>query len=199
VNVVETRLPGVLVIEPRVFRDARGFFLESWHRDRYAEIGIDRAFVQDNVSYSTRGVLRGLHFQNPMPQAKLVSVLHGEIFDVAVDVRSGSPTFGQWVGETLCAESMRQLLIPEGFAHGFVVTGDSALVSYKCTERYFPEYDRCIRWEDPEIGIDWPVLDPALSEKDRSAPRLVELDKAQLHRFSHGGAKRTGTMGSGLE
>jgi dTDP-4-dehydrorhamnose 3,5-epimerase len=186
VKVIETSLPGVLVIEPRVFRDERGFFLESWHAERYAEAGISRRFVQDNVSYSERKVLRGLHFQNPMPQAKLVSVLQGEIFDVAVDLRVGSPTFGRWVGERLCAESMRQLYIPEGFAHGFVVIGEGAVVSYKCTAYYSPEHDRSLRWDDPEIGIAWPVAEPIVSEKDASAPGLGEVGETALFRTASG-------------
>lgn len=181
-KVIETALPGVLLIEPRVFRDPRGFFLESWHAERYADAGIDARFVQDNVSHSARGVLRGLHFQNPRPQAKLVSVLQGEIFDVAVDLRAGSPTFGRWVGERLCAGSMRQLYIPEGFAHGFAVIGEGAVVSYKCTAYYSPEHDRSLRWDDPEIGIDWPVTNPIVSEKDAGAPGLAEVGETALFR-----------------
>jgi dTDP-4-dehydrorhamnose 3,5-epimerase len=175
VKVMETRLPGVRIIEPRVFRDGRGFFLESWHAERYADIGIDKPFVQDNASFSARGVLRGLHFQTPMPQAKLVTVLHGAVYDVAVDLRVGTATFGEWVGVQLSAANMRQLYIPEGFAHGFVVTGEEAVVAYKCTEWYAREHDRSLRWDDPEIGIEWPVSEPILSEKDASAPRLVEV------------------------
>jgi dTDP-4-dehydrorhamnose 3,5-epimerase len=161
VNVLETELSGVLVIEPHVIGDSRGFFMESWNAARYEEHGI-------TDSFSAHGVLRGLHFQNPRAQGKLVSVLRGEVFDVAVDIRVGSPTFGGWTGSTLSEENGRQLWVPPGFAHGFVVTGESALFSYKCTDYYAPEYDRSILWNDPEIGIQWPVENPSLSERDRS-------------------------------
>jgi dTDP-4-dehydrorhamnose 3,5-epimerase len=177
-NVVKTGLPGVLMVEPDVFGDERGFFMESYNRRRYAEHGLEADFVQDNLSYSARGVLRGLHFQNPNPQGKLVSVLQGEVFDVAVDIRVGSPTFGEWVGVTLSAENRRQLYIPEGFAHGFVVTGEAALFHYKCTDFYDPEADGSALWNDPEIGIEWPVEEPVLSGKDRNAPTLRELAAA---------------------
>lgn len=169
-KVTETSLPGVLCVEPRRFHDPRGYFFETFRRDRYESLGLAADFVQDNVSYSTRGVLRGLHYQNPHPQGKLISVLQGEVFDVAVDVRVGSPTFLQWTGMTLSAENGRQLMIPEGFAHGFVVTGDSALVLYKCTEFYRPDCESSIAWNDPALGIDWPIDSPILSEKDRDAP-----------------------------
>jgi len=174
-NVIETRLPGVLILEPRSFRDDRGHFAETWQRERYREAGIEGDFVQDNLSFSRHGVLRGLHFQNPLPQGKLVSVLQGEVWDVAVDVRRDSPTFAQWVGVELSGSSLRQLWIPEGFAHGFVVTGDMALFSYKCTNPYSPEFERSLRWDDPYVGIDWPIPDPVLSEKDAQAPTLREL------------------------
>jgi len=182
-KVTETELPGVLLVEPRIFRDHRGFFFESWSAERYRQAGIPGPFVQDNVSRSSRGVLRGLHFQNPHPQGKLVTVLEGEVFDVAVDLRVGSPTFGKWAGYYLSAENGRQLYIPEGFAHGFVVTSEFAIFSYKCTEYYRPEADRSLRWNDPEIGIEWPVKEPVLSPKDATAPLLNELDTALPYVF----------------
>jgi dTDP-4-dehydrorhamnose 3,5-epimerase len=172
-RVIETRLPGVLILEPRVFRDARGHFAETWQRERYREHGIPAEFVQDNMSFSQHGVLRGLHYQNPQPQGKLVSVLQGAVWDVAVDLRRGSNTFGRWVGVELTGESLRQLWIPEGFAHGFVVTGESALFSYKCTAPYAPEYEHSLRWNDPDLGITWPVDDPVVSAKDAAAPLLA--------------------------
>jgi dTDP-4-dehydrorhamnose 3,5-epimerase len=174
-NVLETELPGVLIIEPKVFGDARGFFLETWQQPRYAAAGLPSRFVQDNASRSARGVLRGLHFQNPYGQGKLVYVLEGEVFDVAVDLRQGSPSFGQWVGATLSGDNKRQLWVPPGFAHGFCVTSESALFAYKCTELYHPETEYTVRWDDPEIGVDWPVQRPLVSDRDRSAPLLSEL------------------------
>ena len=179
-NVVPTELPGVMIVEPKVFGDARGFFMETFQRARYEAAGIPGHFVQDNVSSSRRGVLRGLHFQNPYQQGKLVYVLHGEVFDVAVDVRRGSPTFGRWVGVTLSAENKRQFYVPPGYAHGFCVTSDMALFAYKCTDLYHPETERTVRWNDPEIGIDWPVAQPAVSDRDRAAPLLCELPTLQL-------------------
>lgn len=168
-------LPGVLLIETRIFRDQRGHFLESWNEQRYKEMGIEGPFVQDNISVSARGVLRGLHFQRPYPQAKLVSVLRGEVFDVAVDVRDGSDTFGEWVGAELSAENGRQMYIPEGFAHGFVVTSDFAIFSYKCSEYYHPEAEHTLLWSDSDLAIGWPTLCPVLSEKDRAGVRLRNL------------------------
>lgn len=169
-TISSTDLPDVLRIERRVFRDDRGWFVESWNADRYTEAGIAEGFVQDNVSFSQHGVLRGLHLQrDPYAQGKLVSVLSGEVWDVAVDVRPESETFGQWVGETLSAENGVQLYIPPGFAHGFVVTGDHAVFSYKCTALYAPEAEVSIRWNDPEIGIQWPVDRPVVSGKDARA------------------------------
>jgi dTDP-4-dehydrorhamnose 3,5-epimerase len=184
VNVLETKLKGVLVIEPDVFGDARGFFMESWNGTRYEEHGIPDRFVQDNLSFSAHGVLRGLHFQNPKAQGKLVSVLLGEVFDVAVDIRVGSPTFGGWTGSTLSAENRRQLWVPPGFAHGFVVTGESALFSYKCTDYFAPEYDRSILWNDPAIGIKWPIQNPSLSDKDRAAPPLNRMPERTLPHYA---------------
>lgn len=181
---IPTRLPGVLLIEPPVFGDGRGFFMETFQAERYAQAGIPGPFVQDNVSLSRHGILRGLHLQNPMPQGKLVYVLRGEVFDVAVDVRRGSPTFGQWVGEYLSAENKRQLWLPEGFAHGFCVTGDEALFAYKCTQFYSPDTEMSIRWDDPAIGIEWPIANPTLSDKDRSAPGLDEISSDRLPGYS---------------
>lgn len=174
-TVTETPLPGVLVVEPRLHRDARGVFCETYHEGRYRAAGIDARFVQTNVSRSRRGTLRGLHFQAPPhAQAKLVSVLDGAVFDVAVDLRVGSPTFGEWFGTDLAAESMRQVFVPEGFAHGFVVTSETALVSYACSAEYAPEAERSVAWDDPDIGVVWPVAAPALSDKDAAALQLAE-------------------------
>ncbi|MCP3868228.1 MAG: dTDP-4-dehydrorhamnose 3,5-epimerase [Gammaproteobacteria bacterium] len=174
-KVIETDLPGVLILEPKVFGDARGFFLESWHHERYAEVGITAEFVQDNLSFSRAGVLRGLHFQNPNAQGKLVQVVQGEVYDVAVDIRTGSPHFGKWVGVTLSSDNKRQLFVPPDFAHGFCVTSDTALFSYRCTDYYNPRAEIAIQWNDPELGIEWPVNQPELSEKDRLAPNLSQL------------------------
>ena len=173
-TVHELKLPGLLLFTPDVYGDDRGFFLETWNAARYREHGLDAGFVQDNVSYSTHGVLRGLHYQDPHPQGKLVMVLRGEIFDVAVDIREDAATFGTWEGVTLSAENKRQLYVPPGFAHGFVVTGEEALVHYKCTDYYHPEAEGTIRWDDPAIGVDWPVETPTLSEKDAAGTRLHE-------------------------
>jgi dTDP-4-dehydrorhamnose 3,5-epimerase len=169
-----------MIVEPTVFGDARGFFMETFQRPRYEAAGIAGHFAQDNVSSSRRGVLRGLHFQNPYQQGKLVYVLHGEVFDVAVDVRRGSPTFGRWVGVTLSAENKRQFYVPPGFAHGFCVTSELALFAYKCTDVYHPETERTVRWDDPQIGIEWPIAEPTVSDRDRQAPRLCELPMLQL-------------------
>jgi dTDP-4-dehydrorhamnose 3,5-epimerase len=183
-NVLTTELPGVLVIEPRRFRDDRGFFFESFHMGSFAKAGLPTQFVQDNVSYSEQGVLRGLHYQLPGAQAKLASVLHGEVFDVVVDIRKGSPTFGKWLGMTLSFENGRQLYIPEGFAHGFLVTARSAVFHYKCTALYDPKSEGCIVWDDPAIGIDWPRKDVRLSPKDAAAPRLAVLPDDRLFAFA---------------
>lgn len=179
-KVTETRLPGVLLLEPKVFGDERGFFMETYHAARYAEAGITEAFVQDNASSSRRGILRGLHLQNPYPQGKLVYVLEGEVYDVAVDVRLGSPTFGQWFGEYLSEQNKRQLWIPPGFAHGFCVTSDRALFCYKCTDFYHPETELAIRWNDPALGIRWPLDDVMLSPKDGDARLLSEIERTRL-------------------
>ncbi len=180
-RVLLTSLPGVLVIEPRVFGDTRGYFLETWQAARYADQGIPDRFVQDNQSLSRRGVLRGLHIQHPHAQGKLISVVAGEVFDVAVDVRRGSPTFGRWTGWVLSGESHRQLWIPAGFAHGFLVLSEEALFSYKCTDYYHPEHEFSVLWDDPAIGIHWPLKEaPLLSEKDRAAPPLSAIPPERL-------------------
>ncbi|HEU4847696.1 MAG TPA: dTDP-4-dehydrorhamnose 3,5-epimerase [Rubrobacteraceae bacterium] len=185
-NVFETGLPGVVIIEPDVFGDDRGFFMETWNGRRYEEAGLPGRFVQDNLSYSARGVLRGLHFQNPQPQGKLVSVLRGEVFDVAVDIRVGSPTFGEWTGVTLSAENKRQFYVPPEFAHGFLVTGEDALFFYKCTDYYAPSAEGIVLWNDPEIGIEWPADAPTLSGRDSEAPPLREMPKGILPRYQSG-------------
>jgi dTDP-4-dehydrorhamnose 3,5-epimerase len=171
-KVLETPLPGVLVIEPRVFRDDRGFFLESFNADRFGEHGLPTVFRQDNHSHSLKGVLRGLHYQLRRPQGKLVSVVRGEVFDVAVDIRRGSPTFGKWYGTVLSEAQPRYLWIPPGFAHGFCTLSAVADFAYKCTDVYVPDDDRGVLWSDPSIGIDWPITDPLLSDKDRRMPPL---------------------------
>lgn len=176
-KVVETEIPDLLVIEPDIFHDHRGRFLELWNRARYPDLP---EFVQDNLSTSHRGVLRGLHFQHPNGQGKLVTALRGEVFDVAVDLRRGSPAFGRWWGTRLSAKDHRQLWVPEGFAHGFVSLADDSVISYKCTAFYSPDDERTVRWDDPDIGIEWPIAAPELSEKDRAGCGLAELDRASL-------------------
>jgi dTDP-4-dehydrorhamnose 3,5-epimerase len=175
-----TPLAGLLLVKPDVFGDERGFFQETWNLRRYTEAGLDRHFVQDNLSLSRKGILRGLHFQNPGPQGKLVYVLQGEVFDVAVDVRADSPTFGQWYGATLSAENHHQLFVPEGFAHGFCVTSETALFAYKCTDFYNPKVEFSLLWNDPDIGIDWPIKNPELSEKDNNGQPLSEFSRDSL-------------------
>jgi dTDP-4-dehydrorhamnose 3,5-epimerase len=172
-NVIETAIPGVVVIEPKRFGDSRGFFMELYREDRYA--GITTPFVQDNLSRSTRGVLRGLHFQNPKPQGKLVMVLRGSVLDVAVDVRNGSPTFGRHVAIELSEENRRQLWVPSGFAHGFVVLSDSADFFYKCDEFYNPGSEFVLRWNDTQLGIDWRCDSPTISARDRAGIPLAQL------------------------
>jgi dTDP-4-dehydrorhamnose 3,5-epimerase len=174
VNTVATPLPGVLLIEPRVFGDDRGFFLETFHSERYRSAGVPLPFVQDNWSRSAKGTLRGLHFQEPRAQGKLVQVCRGAVFDVAADVRRGSPTFGKWFGCELSEENKRQLWIPPGFAHGFCVTSESADFLYKCTELYAPELERGVAWDDPDLAIAWPTREPMLSKRDAAAPRLKD-------------------------
>ncbi len=178
-----TNLPGVLLIEPKRLGDARGYFLETWHEERYAAAGINLRFVQDNLSRSVRGILRGLHLQHPTDQGKLVYVVEGEVFDVAVDVRVGSPSFGQWTGATLSARDHRQLWIPPGFAHGFCVTSDVAVFAYKCTAPYSSAHEMGVAWNDPALGIAWPIADPQLSAKDAALPRLADIDPAHLPRL----------------
>ena len=180
-RIQDTALPGVLIIEPKVFGDSRGFFLETYNQEHYREAGIDLNFVQDNLSYSHQGTLRGLHYQNPHPQGKLVYVLQGEVFDVAVDLRGDSATFGHWVGVTLSSENKRQFYVPPGFAHGFCVTSETALFAYKCTDRYAPECEGSILWNDEEMGITWPISNPLLSEKDKNAPRLRDIPKSRFN------------------
>lgn len=179
-KVETTTLPGVIIVTPVVHTDERGAFRECWQRARYAEAGLPDEWVQDNVSLSRRGVLRGLHFQQPAPQGKLVTALRGDILDVAVDVRRASPHFGRHVAVRLSSENARQLWIPEGFAHGFVVLSDEALVHYKVTTPYFPGGDRTIAWDDPDIGIDWPVSQPIMSAKDAAARRLADFVPDEL-------------------
>jgi dTDP-4-dehydrorhamnose 3,5-epimerase len=174
-KVEPTSIPDVLILEPSVFEDRRGYFMEIYQRDRYAALGIDADFVQDNVSVSTRGTLRGLHFQHPHDQAKLVQVLHGEVFDVAVDVRRGSPSFGEWIGVVLSSGNHRQFFIPRGFAHGFCVTSETAVFHYKCDDFYTPSAERGIIWNDPDLTIAWPGEAPIISKKDSGYGRLKDL------------------------
>lgn len=182
-KILPTALEGVLVVEPNVLRDARGFFLETWQAARYREAGIALPFVQDNLSRSRRGTLRGLHLQHPRDQGKLVGVPLGRVLDVAVDVRIGSPTFGRHVAVELSDESHRQLWIPPGFAHGFQVLSDEALFAYKCTDLYDPTCELGVRWDDPDLGIVWPVESPTVSAKDAALPRLSEIDRARFPRY----------------
>ena len=182
-KVVETDLPGCLVLEPQVFGDERGFFYESFNRDKLVAIGLPPHFVQGNVSRSARGVLRGLHYQQPKAQGKLVSVLDGEVWDVAVDLRRGSPTFGRWTAVVLSADNKRHFWIPEGFAHGFVTLSGTALFNYVCTDTYDRDADAGIRWNDAALAIDWPVSEPSLSAKDAALPFLEEVAEARLPVF----------------
>lgn len=179
-KIEETTLPGVLVITARMFGDARGRFLESWRSDAYAEAGVGRDFLQDNVSVSVRDTIRGLHFQHPKAQGKLISVLHGTVLDVAVDIRRDSPSFGRWVGVELSEQNGKQLWIPPGFAHGFAVLSDAATLLYKCTAYYAPEHEHVLRWDDPTVAIDWPIASPILSVRDTSAPLLGDLRHDEL-------------------
>jgi dTDP-4-dehydrorhamnose 3,5-epimerase len=179
-NVLETSLPGCLLLEPTVFGDARGFFFEAWNRQSFLAHGLDPVFVQGNVSGSTRGVLRGLHYQWPNPQGKLVSVNAGEVFDVAVDLRRGSLHFGQWFGEVLSADNRRSLWIPPGFAHGFMALSERVTFAYLVTAPYDRDAEVSVRWDDPAIGIGWPAVEPVLSAKDAAAPTLVELPPERM-------------------
>ena len=179
-KVIETDLPGCLLFEPRVFGDDRGYFYESFNHDKLAAHGLQPTFVQGNVSSSSRGVLRGLHYQWPKPQGKYVSVIEGEVWDVAVDIRRGSPTFGRWTAAVLSAENKRHFWIPEGFAHGFVTLSEQAVFTYLCTATYDPAADASIHWDDPTLAIDWPVGSPSLSGKDAAAPLLADIAEDRL-------------------
>jgi dTDP-4-dehydrorhamnose 3,5-epimerase len=183
-----TELPGVLLIEPHTFRDDRGYFLETWNRERYQQLGLPETMVQDNLSWSKRGVLRGLHFQQPVGQGKLIYVLSGQIYDVAVDVRVGSPTFGRWEGFELSRENGQQVYLPPGFAHGFCVLSATALVAYKCSDVYRPEYEIGVVWNDPKIGVRWPLASPLVSAKDAKLRRLDELPAGSLPRYEEDAA-----------
>lgn len=175
-KVIATEINDIKIIEPDIFEDQRGYFFESWQQTKFAQQVCDVAFKQDNVSYSTQGVLRGLHFQKWQPQGKLIQVLVGKVFDVAVDIRKSSPTYGQWVGTILSEQNRRQLWIPEGFAHGFYVLSPKAICSYKCTDYYDPKSEVCIRWDDADLNIDWPLLqEPIISEKDSLGIRLRDF------------------------
>lgn len=181
-NIIETKLKGVVIVEPAVFGDARGYFMESYSKRDFDEAGLTMNFVQDNESRSKKGVLRGLHFQTKHTQGKLVRVVEGSVFDVAVDLRKDSPTFGQWTGVTLTAENKRQFYVPEGLAHGFLVLSDAATFQYKCTDYYAPEYDGGVLWNDPDIGIEWPLdgtFDVLLSDKDQKQQTLKEFMKKE--------------------
>jgi len=176
---IPTQIPDVILVNPRVFSDPRGFFLETYRQDLFALSGIDKSFVQDNHSASTKGVLRGLHYQIRQPQGKLVRVVVGEVFDVAVDLRRQSPTFGRWVGVTLSAEKKNQLWVPPGFAHGFYVTSEKAEILYKATDYYAPQWERSLLWNDPALGIDWPLINgglPIMAEKDMNGALLSEAE-----------------------
>jgi dTDP-4-dehydrorhamnose 3,5-epimerase len=176
----KTELDGVLIIEPDVLDDQRGYFFETYQRQRYANAGINADFVQDNLSFSIKGTLRGLHYQHPHGQAKLVQVIQGEVFDVAVDIRRKSPTFGRWIGQHLSDENKKQIFIPEGFAHGFCVLSETALFHYKCSDFYAPECEGGIVWSDPDVGIDWPIDSPLVSEKDSKFSCLKDLSEDKL-------------------
>ena len=169
-------IPDIIIIEPEVFKDERGFFTEMYHREKYEAAGIKETFVQDNRAGSLRGTLRGLHYQVVKPQGKLVWALSGEVFDVAVDIRKGSPFFGKWFGTTLSGENKRGLYIPPDFAHGYCVLSEYAEIFYKCTDFYSPKNERCIRWNDPDLAIDWPITNPTLSGKDAAAPNTSKAD-----------------------
>ena len=178
-NFIETQIKDLYIIEPKVFGDDRGYFIETYNRRDFVEAGLDMIFVQDNESKSKKGVLRGMHFQTKFTQGKLVRVIQGEVYDVAVDLRKGSPTYGAWEGILLSSENKKQFYVPEGFAHGFLVLSDEAVFNYKCTNLYSPEYDGGLLWNDPEVGIEWPldgIDEIILSEKDKNQPRLSELD-----------------------
>lgn len=185
-NFIETKIRGIYIIEPKVFGDNRGYFMETYNKEHFVEAGLNMTFVQDNESKSTKGVLRGLHFQKKHSQGKLVRVTKGEVFDVAVDLRTGSPTYGQWEAVVLSEENKKQFYIPEGFAHGFLVLSDEAVFNYKCTDFYSPEYDGGVMWNDPDINIKWPlegIENIILSEKDKKHPNLKDLDLSEYPDF----------------
>lgn len=183
-EVTKLDIPGLMLFEPKVFGDNRGFFIESYNKERYKEAGLDVDFVQDNMSYSQKGVLRGLHCQNPNSQGKLVSVIQGAVYDVAVDIRLGSPTFGKSYGIELDSDKKMQFYVPPGFAHGFCVLTETALFAYKCTDFYHPENEFSVLWNDPDLKIDWPIENPSLSEKDKIALRLKDIDSSKLVKFN---------------
>lgn len=176
-NIIPCSIPGPLIIEPKVFGDDRGFFMETWNAAAFAELGLDLVFVQDNHSRSQKGVLRGLHFQNPEPQGKLVRVVRGAVFDAVVDLRRSSPTFGVWTGVFLSAENKRMFWVPEGFAHGFLTLEDDTDFLYKCTAPYAPQHEASLAWDDPTVGIEWPLegIEPILSSKDAAGVKLAEV------------------------
>jgi len=180
----KTELDGVLIIEPNIFDDQRGYFFETYSQNRYREIGIQSNFVQDNLSFSKKGTLRGLHYQHPHDQAKLVQVIRGEVFDVVVDIRRRSPTFGKWIGQYLSGENKKQIFIPEGFAHGFCVIGDTALFHYKCSDFYAPACEGGILWSDPDVAIDWPLDSPIVSGKDAQFSWLKDIAEDRLPSYN---------------
>lgn len=181
INVIKTKIEGLVILEPSVFGDDRGYFMETYNEEEFHQVGLNMKFVQDNESKSSKGVLRGLHFQRKFSQGKLVRVTKGEVYDVGVDLRNGSPTYGQWAGVLLTEKNKTMFYVPEGFAHGFLVLSEEAVFNYKCTNLYAPEYDGGIRWNDPEIGVDWPldqIEEVLLSEKDQKLPFLSEIRDA---------------------
>lgn len=182
-KVIDTGIPGLIVVEPKIFGDERGFFLETWSKARYEDAGIPSDFCQDNMSFSRKGILRGLHMQNPNSQGKLVSVVQGEVYDVAVDLRVGSPTYRKWYGIVLTDKTRNQMFVPKGFAHGFCVVSETALFSYKVNDIYNPKGEMSVRWDDPELNIDWPVKNPELSAKDAAATFLKDIPETALVRF----------------
>lgn len=179
-KIINTNLSGLLVVETRTFEDVRGFFLETWNQTEYSKQGLQQNFVQDNLSFSRKGVLRGMHFQNPHPQGKLVYVIQGEVFDVAVDLRLGSPTFGKHFSIILNSENKKQLYVPEGFAHGFVTLSETALFAYKCTNTYNPSTEHSLLWNDPDVNINWPIEKPNISPKDGQARLLKDIPQSVL-------------------
>jgi dTDP-4-dehydrorhamnose 3,5-epimerase len=185
-KILQTDLEGVLIVETTVFSDDRGFFMETYHKKKYHELGISVEFVQDNLSFSVKGTLRGLHYQHPHGQSKLVQVIAGHVYDVIVDVRNGSKNFGQWVGAHLSDENKRQVYIPQGFAHGFYVVSNTVLFLYKFSDLYAPECERGVLWSDPDVGIDWPASNPVLSDKDSKYPRLRDVPLERLPGYKNG-------------